>query len=47
MRRMRVVLNAKAGTVNDMGPDKVGAIVDEALRGRTLMSMSWWRKATP
>lgn len=31
MRRMRVVLNAKAGTVHDMGPDKVRRIVDEAL----------------
>ncbi|MEP9352877.1 diacylglycerol kinase family protein [Xanthobacter sp. KR7-65] len=28
---MRVVLNAKAGTVHDMGPDKVRDIVDEAL----------------
>ena len=31
MRRMRVVLNAKAGTVHDMGPDKVRDIVDGAL----------------
>lgn len=31
MRRMRVVLNAKAGTVHDMGPERVRAIVDEAL----------------
>lgn len=31
MRRMRVVLNAKAGTVHDMGPDKVRGIVDDAL----------------
>ncbi|MDI4658320.1 diacylglycerol/lipid kinase family protein [Xanthobacter autotrophicus] len=28
---MRVVLNAKAGTVHDMGPERVRAIVDEAL----------------
>lgn len=31
MRRMRVVLNAKAGTVHDMGPDRVRDIVDVAL----------------
>ncbi|MDI4664793.1 diacylglycerol kinase [Xanthobacter autotrophicus] len=28
---MRVVLNAKAGTVHDMGPERVRAIVDDAL----------------
>lgn len=31
MRRMLVVLNAKAGTVHDMGPERVRAMVDEAL----------------
>lgn len=31
MRRMRVVLNAKAGTVRDMGPERVRDIVDATL----------------
>lgn len=36
MQRMRVVLNAKAGTVRDLGPDKVRRTVDDTLSRRDL-----------